>query len=269
MAKADGADRRDDGQRHPRLSDVHPQPHHRLFHDAQHPGVPRPADLAPDSDRFRRGKTARLQRSRNPQKAARRGGRVQGRHAAAGHLPHLVGLHGGADRGIAEEQGGSRARPLGQIAQTQGKGIIDAFLDLVVEENLDTEFLHGEINVDEAAMAQILTYPNALIGLSDGGAHVQFQSGFGFSTRLFSEWVREKKVMSLEQAVRRLTFDSASIFGLYDRGLLRPGMAADITIFDPDTVRPLPLEVSRFPDRRQAHQRTGRRIWRPSSTAKS
>ena len=134
-------------------------------------------------------------------------------------------------------------KTVGQIAQMQGKGIIDAFLDLVVEENLDTEFLHGEINVDEAAMAQILTYPNAIIGLSDGGAHVQFQSGFGFSTRLLSEWVREKKVMSLEQAVRRLTFDSASIFGLYDRGLLRPGMAADIVIFDPDTVKPLPLEV--------------------------
>jgi N-acyl-D-aspartate/D-glutamate deacylase len=134
-------------------------------------------------------------------------------------------------------------KTVGQMAQMQGKGIIDAFLDLVVEENLDTEFLHGEINVDEAAMAQILTYPNAIIGLSDGGAHVQFQSGFGFSTRLLAEWVREKGVLTLEQAVRRLTFDSASIFGLYDRGLLRPGMAADITIFDPDTVRPLPLEV--------------------------
>jgi N-acyl-D-amino-acid deacylase len=134
-------------------------------------------------------------------------------------------------------------KTVGQIAQMQGKGIIDAFLDLVVEENLDTEFLHGEINVDEAAMTQILTYPNAIIGLSDGGAHVQFQSGFGFSTRLLSEWVREKQAMTLEQAVRRLTFDSASIFGLYDRGLLRPGMVADIVIFDPDTVRPLPLEV--------------------------
>jgi N-acyl-D-amino-acid deacylase len=134
-------------------------------------------------------------------------------------------------------------KTVGQIAQMQGKGIIDAFLDLIVEEHLDTEFLHGEINVDEAAMAQILTYPNAIIGLSDGGAHVQFQSGFGFSTRLLAEWVREKRVMTLEHAVRRLTFDSASIFGLYDRGLVRPGLAADLTIFDPDTVRPLPLEV--------------------------
>jgi N-acyl-D-amino-acid deacylase len=132
---------------------------------------------------------------------------------------------------------------LGQIARAQGKGIIDCFLDFAVEEHLDSEWLHGEINVDDAAVAQILTYPNAIIGLSDGGAHVQFQSGFGFSTRLLSEWVREKKVMSLETAVRRLTFESASIFGLHDRGLLRPGMVADIVVFDPDTVRPLPLEV--------------------------
>jgi N-acyl-D-aspartate/D-glutamate deacylase len=135
------------------------------------------------------------------------------------------------------------AKTLGQIAKAQGKGIIDCFLDLAIEENLDTEWLHGENNVDDEAVAKILTYPNAIIGLSDGGAHVQFQSGFGFSTRLLSEWVREKQVMSLEQAVRRLTFDSASTFGLYDRGLLRPGMVADIVIFDPDTVRPLPLEV--------------------------
>ena len=134
-------------------------------------------------------------------------------------------------------------KTLGQIAAAQGKGIIDAFLDLVVEEKLDTEWLHGENNVDDAAVAKILTYPNAIIGLSDGGAHVQFQSGFGFSTRLLSEWVRDKQVMTLEQAVRRLTFDLASTFGLYDRGLLRPGMVADIVIFDPDTVRPLPLEV--------------------------
>jgi N-acyl-D-aspartate/D-glutamate deacylase len=54
---------------------------------------------------------------------------------------------------------------------------------------------------------------------------------------------REKKVMSLETAVRRLTFESASVFGLNDRGLLHPGKVADLVIFDPDTVKPLPLEV--------------------------
>jgi len=133
-----------------------------------------------------------------------------------------------------------QGKTLSQLATAQGKGIIDAFLDLVVEEGLKTVFVQAENNIDLDAMREILNYPNALIGLSDGGAHVQYHGGYGFSTRLLGEWVREKQVMSLENAVRRLTFDSASTFGLYDRGLLRPGMIADITVFDPDTVKPLP-----------------------------
>jgi N-acyl-D-amino-acid deacylase len=128
-------------------------------------------------------------------------------------------------------------KSIGEIAEKQGKRVIDAFLDLVVEEKLETRFLQAENNIDDAALTKILTHPNAVIGLGDGGAHVQFHGGYGYLTRLLGEWVREKHVMTLEQAVRRLTFDSASTFGLYDRGLLRPGMAADIVIFDPDTVK--------------------------------
>jgi N-acyl-D-aspartate/D-glutamate deacylase len=127
-------------------------------------------------------------------------------------------------------------KSIGQVAEAQGKRVIDAFLDLVVEEKLETRFLQAENNIDDEALTKILTHPNAVIGLGDGGAHVQFHGGYGYITKLLGEWVREKQVMSLEQAVRRLTFDSASTFGLYDRGLLRPGMAADITIFDPATV---------------------------------
>ena len=91
----------------------------------------------------------------------------------------------------------------------------------------------AESNVDLEAMTQILNYPSAIVGLSDGGAHVQVHGGYGYSTRLLGYWVREQGIMSLEKAVRRLTFESASVFGIHDRGLLRPGMAADITIFDP------------------------------------
>ena len=139
-----------------------------------------------------------------------------------------------------EKNAALKGLTLDQVAKKTGKGIIDAFLDLVVEEKLETVFMQAENNIDVDAMREILNYPNALIGLSDGGAHVQFHGGYGFSTRLLGEWVREKQVMTLENAVRRLTFDSASTFGLYDRGLLRPGMTADITVFDPDTVKPLP-----------------------------
>jgi N-acyl-D-amino-acid deacylase len=128
-------------------------------------------------------------------------------------------------------------KTIGQIVEQQGKRVIDAFLDLVVEEKLETRFLQAENNVDDEALTKILTHPNAVIGLGDGGAHVQFHGGYGYLTKLLGEWVRERQVMSLEQAVRRLTFDSASTFGIYDRGLLRPGMAADVVIFDPATVK--------------------------------
>jgi N-acyl-D-amino-acid deacylase len=136
-----------------------------------------------------------------------------------------------------EKNRGLQFKSIGELAKMQGKRVIDAFLDLVVEENLETRFLQAENNIDDEAMTRILTYPNALVGLGDGGAHVQFHGGYGYTTRLLGEWVRERKVLTLEQAVRKLTFESASAFGIHDRGMLRPGLAADVVIFDPATVR--------------------------------
>ena len=136
-----------------------------------------------------------------------------------------------------------RGRHIAEIAEKQGKHPVDAFLDLAIEESLETVFSLGEINMDTEAVAQILGSPYAVVGLSDGGAHVQFHSNVSNPTRLLGYWVREKGIMSLEHAVRRLTFDSATAFGIYDRGLLQPGMAADLVVFDPDTVRPVPEDV--------------------------
>jgi N-acyl-D-aspartate/D-glutamate deacylase len=136
-----------------------------------------------------------------------------------------------------------RGQDIATIAQQQGKDPLDVFLDLAVEENLDTVWSLGEINMDTEAVAQILGSPYAVVGLSDGGAHVQFHSNVSNPTRLLGYWVREKKIMSLELAVRRLTFDSANAFGIYDRGLLQPGMAADLVVFDPETVRPVAEDV--------------------------
>ena len=136
-----------------------------------------------------------------------------------------------------------QGKHLAEIGHAQGKHPMDVLLDLAVEENLETVFSLGEINMDTEAVAQILGSPYAVVGLSDGGAHVQFHSNVSNPTRLLGYWVREKKIMSLELAVRRLTFDSAAAFGIYDRGLLQPGMAADLVVFDPDTVRPVPEDV--------------------------
>jgi N-acyl-D-aspartate/D-glutamate deacylase len=127
-------------------------------------------------------------------------------------------------------------KTIGEIAKMTNKRVIDAFLDLVVEENLDTRFLQAENNIDDEAMTKILTYPNAIVGLGDGGAHVQFHGGYGYTTRLLGEWVRKRQVLTLEQAIRKLTFESASTFGIHDRGMLRPGLAADIVLLDPKTV---------------------------------
>ena len=141
-----------------------------------------------------------------------------------------------------------KGKSVAELARATGKDVLDAFLDLVVEENLETAFEINQTNGDEEAVGQILRSPYTVIGLSDAGAHVVFDAGYGYCTRLLGFWVREKKIMSLEDAVRKLTFHSASVFGLNDRGLLRPGMAADITVFDPDTVDALePESVNDLP----------------------
>src|SRR3989449_1034767 len=138
---------------------------------------------------------------------------------------------------------GLAGRHIAEIAKAQGKHPVDAFLDLAVDEELETGFCLGEINMDTEAVAQILGSPYAVVGLTDGGAHVQFHSNVSNPTRLLGYWVREKKIMSLEHAVRRLTFDSATAFGIYDRGLVQPGMVADLVVFDPDTVAPVKEDV--------------------------
>ena len=130
-------------------------------------------------------------------------------------------------------------KSVADIAREQNKDVLDAFLDLALEENLETEFERREVNSDQAAMTALLTSPYTVIGQSDGGAHVVFRTDYSYSTYLLSHWVREKEIMSLEDAIRKLTFVPASLFGFSDRGLVRPGMAADLMVFDPATISPL------------------------------
>ncbi len=128
-------------------------------------------------------------------------------------------------------------KSVAEIAKIRGQDVIDAFLDLSLEEGLDTEFQTSSTNGDEQAVAAIIRSPFVLVGQSDAGAHLIYDAGFGYATRLLGYWIREKKIMSLEDGVRKLTFMVASIFGLPDRGLVRPGMAADLVLFDPATIR--------------------------------
>jgi N-acyl-D-aspartate/D-glutamate deacylase len=123
-----------------------------------------------------------------------------------------------------------------QLAQEQGKSTMDAFLDLSLDEDLQTYFICVDRNTDVEAQRQILGSPYTVIGTTDGGARPHTMDRYEYSTRLLGYWVREQQIMSLEEAVYRLTGKTALMHDLQDRGFLAPGKAADIVIFDPDTI---------------------------------
>ena len=135
-----------------------------------------------------------------------------------------------------DKNAGLAGKSVAQVAHEQDKDVLDAFLDLVVEETLATSFRNSQAGGDNEAMAAMLGSPYTMIGLSDAGAHVVFEAGYGYSSVVLGHWVREERVLTLEEAVRKLSFMQASVYGLHDRGLLRPGMAADVVVFDPDTI---------------------------------
>ena len=125
---------------------------------------------------------------------------------------------------------------IADIAKAQGKDGVDAFLDLTLQDDLEIEFTLSTFNHRVDRMKEILANPDILIGLGDGGAHVDMLCDSGYPTYLLGTWVREHQVLTLEEGVRRLTSDPADFYGIKDRGRLKPGFAADITIFDPRTV---------------------------------
>lgn len=127
-------------------------------------------------------------------------------------------------------------KSVAEMAAMRGQHPVDALLDLSLEDDLETTFWTTNTGADAEAAATILNSPYLLVGVSDAGAHVQFDAAFGYGTTLLGLWVRERGALSLERAVQKLSFEVASVYGLEGRGLLRPGYAADIAIFDADTV---------------------------------
>lgn len=88
----------------------------------------------------------------------------------------------------------------------------------------------------DEAQTVLLNSPHTVLGLSDAGAHVTYDPGYGATTFLLSYWVREQNALSLEEAIRQVTFVPATLFGMYERGLLQPGLMADMVIFDPEVI---------------------------------
>ncbi len=122
------------------------------------------------------------------------------------------------------------------IARAQGKDGVDALLDVTLADDLECELTMSSYNTRVDRMAELLGDPSILIALGDGGAHVDMLCDAGYPTYLLGTWVRERGVLGLEEAVARLTSDPADLFGIADRGRIREGLAADLTVFDPAAI---------------------------------
>jgi len=127
-------------------------------------------------------------------------------------------------------------RSIGELARAAGRDPLDLMLDLALAEDLDTVFNAMLLNSDEQAVAEMLRHPASLVSLSDAGAHLTFFNDAGFGLHLLGHWVRECGALPLPDAVRRLTSTPAELFGIRGRGVLKPGYAADLMLFDPKAV---------------------------------
>jgi N-acyl-D-aspartate/D-glutamate deacylase len=161
--------------------------------------------------------------------------------ATADKLVADVGEDGGVRMmGKLVVRGGGEApdhlvgRTLGDIASERGEVPARALINLSLENDLDIAFLAANGGHDSTErIGPMLANPLVHIGASDGGAHINSFSTYGDTGYLFSEFVRNSGALTLEQAVRKITLDTAEIWGLKDRGVLKPGFAADVVIFDP------------------------------------
>jgi N-acyl-D-aspartate/D-glutamate deacylase len=132
--------------------------------------------------------------------------------------------------------------PLAEAARRMGKDPVDLALDLALANDLGARFRMAVMNFDEQEVAELITDPHTIIALSDAGAHANQLCDACYATYLLGHWVREKKTLTVEQAVHQLTQRPAEMFGITDRGVLATGRPADVVVFDPRTVGPGPLK---------------------------
>ena len=132
--------------------------------------------------------------------------------------------------------------PLSEAAHKMGKDPVDLALDLALANDLKARFRMAVMNFDEKEVAELITDPHTIIALSDAGAHANQLCDACYSTYLLGHWVREKKTLTIEEAVHHLTQRPAEMFGITDRGVLAEGRPADVVVFDAATVGPGPLK---------------------------
>ncbi len=125
----------------------------------------------------------------------------------------------------------------------------EAMIDLCASSGGDQLFIQPSLYPqDEQMLLRALRHPRAVMTFSDSGAHLSQIADSSIHTHLLGYWVRDRQEFTLEEAVRMITLAPALAWGFSDRGLLRPGMVADLNVFDPATVGPaVPTLVDDLP----------------------
>ena len=133
---------------------------------------------------------------------------------------------------------------MAELAARKGVHPVELMIDLSLEHDFDIYFRQPIANEDQDHVLEMMKHPRSAITFSDSGAHVAQIMDSSLQTHLLSHWVRDRQAFTLEEAVRQITYNTATLWGLHDRGLIRTGMAADLVVFDPDTIGPRLPEVA-------------------------
>ena len=147
---------------------------------------------------------------------------------------------------FAEENAGLEWREVGEIAAERGADPFDTLLDIVVADGLRTVIWPKPTDGDDATWlmrANTWADPRAMVGGSDAGAHLDRMCGSNYPTAFLADCLRGRKLIPVETAVMMMTKQPAELFGLRDRGIIAENTAADLFIFDPETVDSEPARM--------------------------
>ena len=161
------------------------------------------------------------------------GGKVVGVEARAPDYDHFY---------IMDDVSGED-RLLRDVAAERGMDPVDLMIELGLQKDFNQFFRQPAANENQDDVLELIRHPRSVVTFSDSGAHVSQIMDSSLQTHLLGHWVREKEALSLEDAVRQLTYNTATQWGMHDRGLVREGLNADLVVFDPDTVGPEMPEV--------------------------
>ncbi len=134
-------------------------------------------------------------------------------------------------------------RTVADIAEEMHRDPVDAMIEIALQHDMKVFFRQPLFNENQDHVLEMMRHPRSVVTFSDSGAHVSQIMDSSLQTHVLAHWVREENAFTLEEAIKMITHDTGSAWGFDDRGLIKEGMAADINVFDPDTINPLMPEV--------------------------